>query len=182
MSTLKFIIIALLGITFFTACGDDDVVEKALKEGVDITLRNTLQDPGEMEGTYPGLFGLADDAFDEFATLSTSSIEFTGALGQAGTPFGDINGLYAIDFTESNIEFNLLPDSTDPFWPMQFGTFPEGKFDRYYFTFSENHNIKGSTSNDENVNLRIDSDKVIVVELSGGYDFNPGKSFSISLN
>jgi len=179
MNSFKLILFALLGMTIMFSCGEDE--EKPLKEGIEITLRNTLQDSGELEGTYPGLFGLADNAFDEFATLSNSSTEFTGALGQIGTPFGDINGLYSIEFTETSIEFTLLPDATDPFWPMQFGTFPAGKFDRYYFTFSEAHNIVSSSSSDNNVRLRIDSDTVIVVELSDGYDFNPGKSFNIEL-
>jgi len=170
---------ALWSMTILVSCSEDDVMP--LNEGTEITLRNTLQDPGEEEGTYPGLFGLADDAFDEFATLSNSSVEFTAALGQTGTPFGDINGLYSIEFTETSIEFTLLPDATDPFWPMQFGTFPEGKFDRYYFTFSEAHNIVESSSSDDKVRLRIDSETVIVVELSNGYDFNPGKSFRIEL-
>ncbi len=182
MNLNKILIFTLLLFFGLSSCGDDDdAIPKPLLEGMDITLRNTLQDPGEAEGTYPGLFGLADNAFDEFAELSNSSTEFTGALAQEGTPFGDINGLYAIDFTESSINFTLLPDNTDPFWPMQFGTFPEGKFDRYYFTLSENHNISGSSSNDESVKLRIDSDNVIVVELSGGYDFNPGTTFRITL-
>lgn len=178
MNLYKTIFLALLGIITFTSCGDD---EEPLAEGINITLRNTLQDPGSAEGTYPGLFGLPDDAFDEFSVLSYSTSEFTGALGQTGTPFGDINGLYEIDFTANSISFTLLPDETDPFWPMQFGTFPAGKFDRYYFTLSEAHNISGSTSNDDSVRLRIDSDKVIVVELSEGYDFNPGKTFRIEL-
>lgn len=179
MYKLKFLSLALISLTFLISCGDD---EDALNEGTNITLRNTLQDPGEAEQTFPGLFGLPDNAFDEFATLSYSIPEFTGALAQEGTPFGDISGLYEIDFNKNSISFTLLPDETDPFWPMQFGVFPNGKFDRYYFTFSENHNITSSRSNDDNVNLRIDSDNVIVVELSGGYDFNPGKTFTISLN
>ncbi len=181
MNLNKLSIIALLSIMTMTlsSCGDDDPF---LAEGVSITLRNTLQDPSEAEATYPSLFMLADDAFDEFATLSLSSSEFMGALGQTNTTFGDINGLYDIDFTETSINFTLLPDETDPFWPMQFGVFPAGKFDRYYFTFSEAHNISGSTSNDNAVSLRIDSETVIVVELNEGYDFNPGKSFSITLN
>ena len=172
----KILFCALIFMTCLFSCGD----EEALTEGVDITLRNTLEEDGA-EGTYPALFGLADDAYDEFATLSYSSSEFTNALGQTQTPFGDINGLYNIDFNESTIAFTLLPDETDPFWPMQFGTFPAGKVDRYYFTFSEAHNISGFTCSDSTVNLRIDSETVIVVELSEGYDFNPGKSFIIDL-
>ena len=182
MYKLKVLALMLVSIAFLISCGNDEIDENALPEGISVTLRNTLQDPGEAEQTFPGLFGLPDDAFDEFSTISYSSTEFTGALAQEGTPFGDISGLYAIDFNANSISFTLLPDSSDPFWPMQFGVFPEGKFDRYYFTFSENHNIKNSSINDDNVNLRIDSNNVIVVELSGGYDFNPGKTFTISLN
>lgn len=183
MNPINVLFLLLIGILGFSSCGDDDDEKaSALIVGTNITLRNTLQDPGEEEGSYPALFGLADNAFDEFSTLSNSTSEFAGALGQTDTPFGDINGLYNIDFTEDSIDFTLLPDNTDPFWPMQFGVFPAGKFDRYYFTLSEKHNITGATSNDSTVKLRIDSDKVIVVELSSGYDFNPGKTFSIALS
>lgn len=182
MNSLKIILLSLMSLGIFTSCGDDEAESSpALTEGTSITLRNTLQDPGEAELSYPSLFGLDDNAFDEFATLSNSTTEFTGALAQDDTPFGDISGLYEIDFTENSISFTLLPDNTDPFWPMQFGVFPDGKFDRYYFTLSNNHNISEANSNDENVSLRIDSDNVIVVELSSGYDFNPGKAFTISL-
>ncbi len=153
-------------------------------EDADITLRNTLEEDGS-EGTYASLFGAADDAFDEFATFSSTDSEFATALAQpssaTGLPF-DINGLYEIDFTGTSIDFTLLPDSSDPFWIGQFGVFGAGKVDRYYFTFSEAHNISSGISTNPSVNLRVDSDKVVVVELSEGYDFNPGIAFSISLN
>lgn len=153
-----------------------------LTEGVDITLRNTLQDPGGDEIIYSNLFGLADDTFDEFGTISFTETEFPTALAQEGTPFGDISGLYEIDFTEDNISFTILPEATDPFWQMQFGEFPAGKFDRYYFTFSTPHNIASGVSSNSSVNLRVDSETIIVVEISGGYDFNPGTTFNISLS
>ncbi len=175
----KIIFLSLLGLLTFSSCGDDDT---PLTEGVGITLRNTLQDPGQAEGTYSGLFGLADDAFDESGTLSNSGSEFPTALAQAGTTFGDISGLYDVDFTEDKIIFTLLPDANDPFWSMQFGEFPAGKFDRYYFTFSEAHNISGATSSNSSVRLRIDTDRVVVVEISEAYDFSPGISFTIDLN
>ena len=174
---------ALLGILSFSSCNnDDDDVSQPLTEGVNITLRNTLQDPNEAEGTYAALFGQADDAFDEFATLSNTTTEFATALAQAGTPLGDISGLYNIDFTENSIAFTLSPAADDPFWQNVFGVFPAGKFDRYYFTFSEPHNISSFSSTNSAVNLRIDSETVIVVEISEGYDMNPGIAFSISLN
>ncbi len=90
---------------------------------MNITLRNTLQDPNEAEVTYPSLFGQADDAYDEVATLSNSTSEFATALAQTGTPAGDINGLYNIDFTETSISFTVLPDDSDPFWVNVFGLF-----------------------------------------------------------
>jgi len=152
-----------------------------LTEGLDITLRNTLQDPNEAEVTYASLFGQADDAYDEFATLSNSSSEFATALAQSGTPAGDISGLYNIDFTENSISFTVLPDNTNPFWSNVFGLFPAGKVDRYYFTFSEPHNISGFSSDNSSLNVRIDSDTVIVVELAEGYDLQPGVAFSVTL-
>jgi len=181
MKLNKIIFFAILGILSISSCGEDDII-LPLKEGVNITLRNTLQDPNEAEVTYPSLFGQADDAYDEFATLSNSTMEFATALAQAGTPAGDINGLYSIDLSETSIKFTVLPDETDPFWMNVFGLFPAGKTDRYYFTFSEPHNITDFSSDNNNLNLRIDSDTVIVVELIEGYDVQPGVSFTVSLN
>lgn len=181
MNLNKILFLALLGIFSMSSCGDDEDI-LPLTEGVSITLKNTLQDPNEAEVTYPSLFGQADDAYDEFATLSNSTPEFATALAQAGTPAGDINGLYNIDFTETGISFTVLPDDTDSFWVNVFGLFPAGKTDRYYFTFSEPHNITGFSSDNSSLNVRIDSNTVIVVELSEGYDLQPGVSFSITLN
>ncbi|WP_299433994.1 hypothetical protein [uncultured Aquimarina sp.] len=171
----------------FSSCSDDDdnTVITPLSEGVSIILRNTLQNPGEQEDTYASIFGQPDDAYDEFATLSNSITEFATALAQNGTPAGDVNGLYSIDFTENSIEYSLIAEANDPFWlnvADVFGVIPTGKFDRYYFTFPEPHNISGFTSSDSSVNLRIDSETVIVVEIGEGFDVSPGASFIINLN
>ena len=166
--------------TLSWSCGDGST---PLTEGVEVVLRNTLQDPEEAEATYASLFGAADEAFDEFATLSNSTVEFPTALSQnpsTGAPF-DISGLYEIDLTENSISFAVLPDESDPFWVNVFGLFPEGKVDRYYFTFSEPHNITSFTSDNPFLNVRIDSETVIVVELTGGYDLKPGVAFSVDL-
>lgn len=144
-------------------------------------MRNTLQDPGKPEVSYPALFGQADDAYDEFATLSNTVSEFPTALAQNGTPAGDLSGLYNIDLTENSISYTVLPEATDPFWSNVFGMFPAGKTDRYYFTFSEPHNVTGFNCKEDWVNVRIDSDTVLVVELSEGYNLQPGVSFNISL-
>ncbi len=155
-----------------------------LTEGVNITMRNTLQDAGVAEVSYPSLFGQADDAWDEFATLSNTTSEFATALSQSpstGAPF-PISGLYDIDLTVNSINFTVLPDASDPFWSNVFGLFPAGKTDRYYLTFSQPHNITSFSSDNSWVNVRVDSDTVIVVELTEGYNLQPGVAFSIGLN
>lgn len=179
MNLIKLSVVGLVVVTALTACGSDE--GGPLSEGTSITLRNTLQDPGEPETSFPGLFGAPDDAFDEFATLSESDAEFPAALAQADTPMGDISGLYEIDLAEDSIDFTLLPTADDPFWVNVFEVFPDGKFDRYYLTFSEPHGIEAATSNDGSVSLRIDSETVAVVEISEGYDMNPGTTFTIEL-
>jgi len=182
MKLNKILFLGLVATFTMSSCGDDVDVIQPLTEGVNITLRNTLQDPNEAEVTYASLFGQADDAYDESTTLSNSSAEFATALAQTGTPAGDINGLYNIDLTENSIDFRVLPDNDDPFWSNVFGLFPAGKVDRYYFTFSEPHNISGFNSDNSSLNLRIDSNSVIVIELTEGYDLQPGIAFRVSLN
>ncbi len=181
----KLTFIVALSVFTFLSCNDDDDVINPLNEGVNITLRNTLQDLGENEGSYPSLFGQPDNAYDEFATLSDSTTEFANALAQDNTPAGDVSGLYSIDFTKNSIKYNLIAATDDPFWAniaSVFGVFPSGKFDRYYYTFSEPHNISGFSSNNSSVNLRIDSETVIVVEIGEGFNVSPGASFTITLN
>jgi len=185
MKFSKLILFAAFGLLVFASCGDDDDVKTPLNEGLNITMRNTLQDPGETEVTYASLFGQADDAYDEFATLSNTTEEFPTALAQTGTPVGDISGLYSIDLTENSISFTVLPELDDPFWggfAEIFGVTPAGKTDRYYLTFSESHNISDFTTNGTGINLRLDSDNIVVVEVGEGFDVQPGASFIINLN
>ena len=178
--TMKLIKLALLGAVatlILTACGSSGVLES----GTEITLRNTLEEGGEAETSFPGLFGLPDDAFDEFATMSVDAPEFTEVLAQPDTPMGEISGLYEIDLSETAIDVTLLPTAEDPFWVNVFEDFPAGKFDRYYLTFSEPHGITGSVSSDSTVRLRIDSPTVVVIEMSEGYSMHPGTAFTIDL-
>ena len=183
----KLLLFALLSFLVFPSCGDDDE-DSQLPDGVNITLRNTLQNPGEAEGTYAALFMQADDAFDEVSTISESAVEFPTALAQPASATGlqfDVNGLYEINMDGNSINFRTIAAEDDPFWggfAEVFGTFPNGKFDRYYFTLSEDHNIDGFTSTNSNVNLRIDSDRVFVVEIGGGYELTATTSFTINLN
>jgi len=169
---------AVLIITvFITSCGKDPIEVDST-----VTLRNTLQDSGASEVTYASLFMEADDAFDEVSTVSESDVEFPTALAQSDF---NINGLYEINIDKDQISFKIIASEDDPFWGAGganvFGTFPDGKFDRYYLTFSENHNIESFSSSNSNVNLRTDSDKIIVVEIGGGYELTPTTSFNITL-
>ena len=185
MRKIKILVTAMVSILALASCSNnDDTNVTPLQEGINITLRNTLQDPGKDEVTYPALFEQADDAYDEFATLSNTTEEFATALAQTGTSAGDVSGLYNIDLTTNSIRFTVLPELTDPFWggfADIFGVTPTGKTDRYYLTFSEAHTITGFTTDGTGINLRIDSDKVIVVEVGAGFDLQPGATFSIIL-
>jgi len=192
MKLINYPILSLV-ILVMCACGSKNVINSTLKDasiskaakGNTITLRNTLQNPGKQEVTYASLFGQPDNAFDEVSQLSQSSVEFATALAQPSSatklPF-NISGLYKIDFADHSLSFTLLPSKEDPFWIKQFGDFPAGKVDRYYFTFSEPHEIKTANSNHTAVNLKVLSPTKIVVELSSGYEFNPGMQFFISFN
>jgi len=183
MKFTKVLFTAALSVAALSACSssddDDNGAENILLEGMNITLRNTLEEGG-FEGSFPSLFGQVDDAFDENGTLSFSESEFPTALAQPGVA-GGISGLYNIDLNADSISYTLLPAADDPFWVNVFEVFPAGKFDRYYLTFSEPHNITSGTSDNSSVNLRIDSDTVAVVEISEGYDMNPPMSFTINL-
>lgn len=178
MSLTRRLLPAALGAALLASCASSG----PLSDGADITLRNTLEEDGAPETAFPGLFGAPDDAFDEFATMSVDEVEFPTALAQPGTPVGDISGLYEIDLGDDTISFTLLPTAEDPFWVNVFEVFPAGKFDRYYFTFSEPHGIESGSSDNDSVGLRIDSPTVVVVEISEGYDMNPGTAFSIDLS
>ncbi|MEL6893759.1 MAG: hypothetical protein AAFP84_19360 [Actinomycetota bacterium] len=171
---------ALTSIIALTACGGDD--PGPLEGAGDITLRNTLEENGGPETAFPALFELPDDTFDEFGSFSNDASEFPTALAQPDTPFGDISGLYDIDLTADRIEFTLLPTADDPFWMNVFEVFPAGKFDRYYLTFDAPHGVEDSDSDDDSVRLHIDSPTVLVVEISEGYDMNPGAEFTIDLS
>ena len=170
----------MLGLVL-TAAPADAQGSGPIPEGADVTLRNTLQDPGESETPFPALFGQPVDAFDENGTVSFGASEFPTALAQPGTPVGDISGLYEINMTAGSISFTMLPAADDPFWVNVFGDFPAGKFDRYYFTFSEPHGIEGFSSSNSSVALRIDSPTVVVVEISEGYEMSPPRSFRIDV-
>ena len=111
MKFTKILLAAALNVAILSACSssddDDNGAENILLEGMNITLRNTLEEGGS-EGSFPGLFGQADDAFDESGTLSFSESEFPTALAQPGAA-GGTSGLYDIDLNADSISYTLLP-------------------------------------------------------------------------
>jgi len=183
MKLSKIFFFALLGTLTFSSCNNDDDNDDNMD--LTITLRNTLEEGGP-ETAFPILFGEAEDAFDENATFSNSKVEFPTALAQQGVTFMgntvDLSGLYKIDISNTAIEFTLLPNVDDPFWQNVFGTFPAGKFDRYYLTYSKPHGITSANSNHSSVKLDIRSETQVVVEISEGYKMQPGAAFLIRLN
>ncbi len=155
----------------------------SLPEGAEINMRNTIDEPPDGEVTFPGAFGLADDAFDETATVSYTAVEFPTILAQTGTPAGDFGGLYEVDMSATGVSYATLPAADDPFWGPIYGVFPAEKYDRYYMTFSEPHGITGATSTNPNTGLRVDSPTVFVIEIgsaAGGYDMNPDTAWELT--
>ena len=187
-------------------CGDDDAESTPLSVGSSLTIRNTYEqldipaitpgamvtvrntiqdptDPGQVEETvFATFFGLAEDGLDLTASVSDGA-EFPETLAVDLSAGGGptVNALYSIDLSPSAITFELVATASDPFWSDIYGVITPDKYDRYYFTFAEPHHISGFTSTDDSVNLRIDSDTVVVVEVGEGFDVKPGAGFTIEL-
>ncbi|MFK7933055.1 MAG: hypothetical protein AB8G22_06055 [Saprospiraceae bacterium] len=173
MKNFKFYFTLLTVLTVFalSSCNNDEV---AINIGADVTVTNTLQatvNTGGVETTIEELFSLDAGALAASATVS-NSVEFPAYL----------LGLYDIDIDENSISFELVAAADDPTYSAFFRTLEAGTTDRYYLTFAEAHNIESFSSSNDSVNLRIDSDQVVVVEIGEGFDFNPGSSFILSLN
>jgi hypothetical protein len=90
--------------------------------------------------------------------------------------------LYDIDIDENSISFELVAAADDPTYSAFFRTLEANTTDRYYLTFEDAQNVESFTSDNTSVNLRIDSDRILVVEIGEGFSFNPRSKFTISLN
>lgn len=173
---LQILLVAVMAITFFISCdNDDDVTIFTVEEGNTVTMRNTYNDSHVPEISF--------SSYLDFA-FAGSEVEFPEAL-KVQLPDSEspmINGLYAIDLSENSITYKLLPSAEDEFWKTNYRTLEAGVKDRYYLTFSENHNVSDFTASNPAINLRIDANNVLVVEVGEGFVFQPGAAFSISLN
>ena len=169
---IMFVALAILSLVSFSSCKKDDM--NPLTLGSTLTVTNTLQSDGVTSGVetpIEPLFGLEENALAATATIS-EGVEFPNYL----------LGLYDIDIAENSISFELVAEANDPNYSAFFRTLEAGTYDRYYLTFEDSQNVSGFTSSDSSVNLRIDSDKILVVEIGEGFNFNPGTTFTITLN
>ena len=166
----KFLVLFIGAFILLPSCKDD---ETPITSGSSVTITNTLQADaitGGGEQTIEELFMMDAGALAATATVS-DAVEFSDYL----------LGLYDVDIDETSISFTLVAAADNPDYSSFFRTLEAGTTDRYYLTFTEDQNVTSATSNTSAVNLRIDSDRVLVVEIGEGFNFNPGSSFTITL-
>jgi len=170
---MKYLLFLSVGILFaLTSCSDP------IKTGTNVTVRNTLQtaaDPSQggtsgVETPVEVILGVPDGTFILSAEIG-DGIEFDNYL----------SGLYDIDLSAEAITFTLVAAADDPIYSNFFRTIEPGTFDRYYFTFDDNHKIESGSSSNGSVALNIVSDSEVMVQISEGFDFNPGTTFTINL-
>lgn len=170
---LNFLAIILLSITVYS-CSDDDSSSEPIVRGSSVTATNTFQSTAftqDAELAIEDLFQAPAGSLAATAIVS-KDIEFPAYL---------LN-LYDIDIDNNTINFTVVAEANDPNYGPLFRVLEADTFDRYYLTFDKAQDVTGFTSSNSSVNLRIDSDKVLVVEIGEGYDFKPGQNFTITLN
>lgn len=174
MKILNLLGLVLLSVVLtLTSCDKDDDDKTAINSGAKVTVTNTIQSQALTGGTEAPIEAafMVDEGSLAATNTVTDAVEFPAYL----------LGLYNIDISENAIDFELVAPQDDPTYSGFFRTIEAGTYDRYYLTFEEAQNVTGFTSTNSSVNLRIDSDKVLVVEIGEGYDFNPGTTFTINL-
>ncbi len=172
-SKFSFLFLGLfLSLATFTSCDKDE--DPAITLGSSVTVTNTFQSTAftsDVETDIETLFQAPAGSLAATATVS-SGVEFPAYL---------LN-LYDINISENSIYFEVVAGANDPTYGSLFRVLEPNTFDRYYLTFDSAQNVSGFTSSNSSVNLRIDSNNVLVVEIGEGYDFQPGQNFTITLN
>lgn len=174
---LNLLLFALLfSMITFTSCGDrdDDDTTTPISLGSSVTVTNTFQ------GT--AFTGGVEIAIEDLFQVPAGSLAATANVGTAVEFSAYLLGLYDIDIDENSITFTVVAAADDPTYGDLFRILEEGTVDRYYLTFDEGQNVNESSSNNTAVNLRTDSDSVLVIEIGEGFDFKPGATFTITLN
>ena len=178
MKTLKLNVILLgllTAVTLFSSCrkGKDDNYS-LIVPGSSVTVANTFQSTNFTNDV--------ELAIEDVFQAPAGSLQATANVGNA-VEFSDyLLGLYDIDISENSIKFTVVAQAGDSTYGNLYRVLEPKTFDRYYLTFDKAHLANGFTSNNAAVNLRIDSDKILVVEIGEGYDFKPGQNFTITLN
>ncbi len=169
-------ITVLLFVITFTSCrrDDDRNAMSAITFGSSVTVTNTFQSTAftnDEELAIEDLFQVPEGSLAATANVG-DGVEFPSYL---------LN-LYDIDIEENSISFVCVAQANDPNYGDLFRVLEPDTFDRYYLTFENAQDVGEFSSSNPSVTLRVDSDKVLVVEIGEGYDFMPGQNFTISLN
>ena len=175
-SKLNFLFLGLVfSLVTFTSCDkDDDEVIVPITLGSSVTVTNTFQSDAFTMG--------AEQAIEDLFQVPAGSLAATANVGAAVEFPVYLLNLYDIDIDENSIKFEVVAQSDDPTYMDLFRVLEAGTVDRYYLTFDAAQSVESASSSNSSVNLRIDSDKVLVVEIGEGYDFKPGQNFTITLN
>ncbi len=180
MKTTKLNVILLgfiMAATLFSSCkkDKDDYPETTpIKLGSSVTVRNTFQSTAFTNDVEQKI----EDVFQ----VPAQSLEATANVGNAVEFNAYLLGLYDIDINENSISFEVVAQAGDSTYGNLYRVLEPKTFDRYYLTFDQAQVVNGFTSSNPAINLRIDSDRILVVEIREGYDFKPGQSFKITLN
>ena len=170
---LNFLAILTIAFTVFSCNNDDDNRRAAIQLGSNVTVTNTFQSTAFTEGAELAI----EDLFQQPAGALAATADVSAAVE---FPAYLLN-LYDIDIDENSISFEVVAQADDENYGTLFRVLEADTFDRYYFTFESEQDVSSFTSSNASVNLRIDSDKILVVEIGDGYDFKPGQNFEISL-
>ncbi len=175
-SKLNFLFLGLVfSLVTFTSCDkDDDEVIVPITLGSSVTVTNTFQSDAFTMG--------AEQAIEDLFQVPAGSLAATANVGAAVEFPAYLLNLYDIDIDENSIKFEVVAQSDDPTYMDLFRVLEAGTVDRYYLTFDAAQSVTEATSSNAAVNLRFDSNKVLVVEIGEGYDFKPGQNFTITLN
>lgn len=178
LSKFNFLFLGILfSLVTFTACNDDTDDNDPILPitlGSSVIATNTFQSTAFTNGT--------EEAIEDLFQVPAGSLAATANVGNAVEFSAYLLGLYDIDIDENSISFEVVAQDGDETYGDLFRTLEAGTTDRYYLTFDQAQNVNGFTSNNSSVSLRTDSDKVLVVEIGEGFDFNPGATFTITLN
>ncbi len=182
----QLMITAMLAMSIVTmvSCSDDDsstptLPASPIAAGSTVEIRNTLQIAADPSA---GGTGGAELPIETVFSAPAGTFELSATVGSAIEFDNYLDTLYDINISEASISFDLVAAADHSVYQAFFRTIEAGTFDRYYLTFPKGHNITSSTSSNTSASLSIINDKEVVVAIGEGWSFNPGSTFTITLN